>query len=137
MASYKEMVEAEYEAIEKTLSMLPEKPLAQLSELELAGVATLLSNFYNGVENILKQSYKNLSLELPAGSAWHQDLVTGAVQENILSKGLADKIKEYLTFRHVVAHGYAFNLDPERFQELANNVSEIFEKFKEEINENI
>lgn len=128
------MVEAEYEAIERTLSMLPQKPLAQLSELELAGVSTLLSNFYNGIENILKQSYKNLSLELPSGSAWHQDLLTSAIQENILSQELADKIKEYLTFRHVVSHGYSFNLKPERLQELTDNVLGIFENFKEEIN---
>lgn len=131
------MIEAEYEAIEKTISMLPKKPLAQLSELELAGVSTLLSNFYNGTENILKQLFKKLSLEVPTGPAWHQSLVIGAVQEKILSKELADRIKEYLTFRHVVAHGYAFNLKPERLQELINNVSEIFKDFKKEINKSI
>jgi len=37
MAKYKDRIEAEYEAIEKTLSLLPNKSVSQLSQLELAG----------------------------------------------------------------------------------------------------
>jgi len=44
MVNYKERIEAEYEAIAKTLATLPKKPLYQLSELELAGIATLINN---------------------------------------------------------------------------------------------
>jgi len=134
MVDYKRRVEAEYEAIERTLSTLPNKLLSQLSELELAGISILLSNFYNDAENILKQIFKKLSLELPSGQAWHQDLITMSVNENIISKELADKIKEYMSFRHVVIHGYSFKLKPERLQELTDNIVSIFEKFKEEIN---
>lgn len=134
MADYKKCIEAEYEAIEKTLNSLPKRPLSQLSELELAGISVLLSNFYNGVENILKQIFKNLSLQLPDGPTWHQNLVTIAIAEDIISKDIADKIKEFMSFRHVVSHGYAFNLKPERLQELTDNVLRIFEEFKAEIN---
>lgn len=134
MVDYKKRIEAEYEAIEKTLADIPKKPLFQLSKLELAGISVLLSNFYNGVENILKQIFKKQSLKLPAGPTWHQNLITCAVAENIISKDLADKIKEYMSFRYVVSHGYAVNLKPERLQELTDNVLKIFENFKEEIN---
>ena len=71
MVDYKERIEAEYEAIEKTLATIPRKPLSQLSELELAGVATLINNFYNGIENVLKQIFQKQSIKLP-GDAVHR-----------------------------------------------------------------
>ena len=52
MADCKDRVEAEYEAIENTLSFLPDKPISRLSKLELAGLATLIHIFFNGVECI-------------------------------------------------------------------------------------
>ncbi len=85
MAKYKDRIEAEYEAIEKTLSLLPNKPVSQLSPLELAGLAALIHNFYNGVENILKQVFQLKSFEMPTGDSWHQELLNKARNINLSS----------------------------------------------------
>lgn len=51
-----ELVEAELENIQRIVLELSDlDSLLRLSSLELAGVAAHLHNFYNGVENILKQ----------------------------------------------------------------------------------
>jgi len=137
MADYKARVEAEYEAIEKTLATLPNKPLDQLSELEIAGVATLLNNFYNGIENILKQIFSKRSIDLPSGPSWHQNIINFAVKDGIISQELSLEIKRYLGFRNYASHGYAFNLEPQRLSKLTDNIAFVFKKFKEEINKSI
>jgi len=137
MANFKDRIEAEYEAIENTLSLLPDKPISQLSKLELAGLATLIQNFYNGIENILKQVFQLKSIIISTGASWHQELLIKAKNENIISDKLADKLKEYLGFRHFFAHAYVLDLQSSRIESLIEKILETFNEFKEEINNNL
>lgn len=133
MADYKLRIEAEYEAIEQTLSSLPRKSLSELSKLELAGVAALIHNFYNGIENVIKQLFQAKHFNIPTGPSWHQNLLLAAAKENIISEKLADQFKEYLAFRHFFTHGYALDLNYLRIEPLIINISKSFKDFKTEI----
>ncbi len=133
MVDYRKRVEAEVEAIERTLSLLPNKPLSRLSPLELAGVATLIHNFYNGLENILKQVSQAKSFSLPIGTSWHQQLLNSSVERQLISAKLSNKLKDYLAFRHFFSHGYALNLKAELMEPLVLNISETFSDFKMEL----
>ncbi len=138
MAKVHEQVEAEFENIERTLTEVPKsESLPNLSNLELAGLAALIHNFYNGIENILKQLITAAGKKLPDGSSWHQDLINTAISNDIISESTAKKLRQYLAFRHFFSHGYSFELDPKRMSNLVNDIQSIFLRFKDEINKSL
>lgn len=135
MAKVRERVEAEFENIERVIAELPGSSLlSSLSSLELAGVATLIHNFYNGIKNVLKQIVIASGKELPEGESWHQDLLTKATSYNIISESTAEKLKRYLAFRHFFSHAYSFDLDKERIIPLVEGVQETISSVRRDIN---
>ena len=137
MPDYRLRIEAEYEAIGNTLSTLPDRPLSTLSQLELAGVAALLHNFYNGIENIVKQVFQEKSFPIPQGESWHRDLLLAAAEKNIISDLLLNNLKQYLAFRHYFSHAYALELFPERMEPLVKDAVALFNEFKQQIDKRI
>ena len=126
MAKVKEKIEAEFENIERALADLPSpESLENLSSLELAGVAALIHNFYNGVENVFKQLVVSKGLSIPQGPSWHIDLIEICVANQIISRNTSDMLKEYLGFRHFFSHAYSFDVDEERIAPLLEKIKDV------------
>lgn len=133
MASLRERVEAELEQVEQALRELPAaRRISKLSVLELAGTASLLSSFYHGVENILKQALLASGVALPTGGAWHRDLLQAACAQGIVSTGTRDRLAPYMAFRHFFTHSYGFELEPERMRPLLDAVRPVHIRFAAE-----
>lgn len=43
--------------------------------VELAAIGVFLHNIYNGIENILKQTLKLKSIQIPRTENWHKELL--------------------------------------------------------------
>lgn len=119
MASLSDRVSAELENIQQVLKQFPSaERLDTLSGLELAGVATLLHNFYNGIENVIKQIARDKGLHIPQGQSWHRDLLDLALTHKIINQTTGRSLKQYLGFRHFFSHAYAFHLEADRISPL-------------------
>jgi len=134
MASLSQKIQVELENIDAIfVQMPPYLNLPQLSPLELAGVAALLHNFYNGIENILKQILLFKKIILVESQSWHKDLLERATTERIISEDCKSQMGQYLAFRHFFSHAYALDLYPEKMEPLVENSQKIFSIFKNEI----
>lgn len=134
MSDLRLRVQAQFENITETLSRFPDHGrLNKLSILELAGVAALLHNFYNGMENILKQLIIDQKLKIPTGQSWHRDLLELALTKKIISNRTGKYLKQYLAFRHFFSHGYALDLDCQRLLPLVRSAGHVFDLFQKDV----
>ncbi len=134
MDNIQRKVLAELENIDRIFDSLPlHTQLPNLSTLELAGVAALLHNFYNGIENILKQILISKDLVIPSGISWHKQLIDLCINENVLSENMGNVLGQYLAFRHFFTHAYALDLYSEKMEPLVENAMDTYSLFKNEL----
>lgn len=134
MADLREKVEAELQNIDAALRGLPRpERLQELSALELAGTAALLCSFYNGMENILKQILLARKVAIPAGAAWHRDLLNRLATRGEISNATRDLLAPYLAFRHFFSHAYGFDLDPDRLRPLVRGVPSVYRAVRRDL----
>jgi hypothetical protein len=130
MADVHEKIAAELENIQSVVQELKRiHDLSSLTVVELAGTGALLHNFYNGIENILKQVFLFKQISIPSGSYWHRDLLDEACVHAIILPDLKGKLGLYLAFRHFFVHGYTFQTRADRLAPLVEKVSGVFEEF--------
>lgn len=134
MADLRARVLAEEENVTRAVEQLPPPArLSQLSELELAGTAAFLHNFYAGIENILKQVLIDLGAALPDGPSWHRDLLRLAQQRGVLGAETTEALLPFLGFRHFFSHAYALDLDPDRMEALVSSATNVFDLVRRDV----
>jgi hypothetical protein len=106
-------------------------------DLLLDSAALNLHDFYSGLERIFTHVASTVDQSVPTGPDWHRELLRQMTIEipglrpPVLALGVADQVDEYLRFRHVVRHVYAFALEPERVERLASRLPATFRDVRE------
>lgn len=94
-------------------------------------VALSLQHYYTSLETAFKRVAKELDGEVPGGEQWHLELLEQmAVKiKNLRPALLSNKEKKNLDklrrFRHVVRHGYEYELDWYQIEPLVQVMNEI------------
>lgn len=103
---------------------------------EKTAAAAFIAQFYGGIENILKRISRFNSVPLPTGDTWHVELFKRYCEPSykplpvLFDKSLSLAMASFRKFRHVVYHGYGFQLDWERMKEGIENIKDVFNRFK-------
>lgn len=108
--------------------------------VEMTAMASVLHSFYNGLENIFLSIAKGLDQGVPVGAQWHRDLLVQMIQEtanrsSVISAELAQKLADYLGFRHFYRHSYSFFLEWSELEKLVTSLPEVWDQAKKELSE--
>lgn len=93
--------------------------------------ASLLHDFYTGIERVFSRIAQELNGGLPNTEQWHRDLLQEMTLElenirpPVISEGLFDDLVPYLRFRHLFRNLYGFELDWDKMKELDLNFKRV------------
>jgi len=100
--------------------------------------ALKLHNFYTGCERIFSLIMSEFNGGKPSGFDWHKRLLqrmTVAQPERppVISTETAQRLDEYLRFRHIVSNVYGFDLDIARVAQLIQTYPAVWYQFEQEM----
>ena len=106
--------------------------------VEVTALASVLHSFYNGLENIFLSIAKGIDADVPAGFQWYRDLLNRMTESTanrkiVLSDEMAQRLTDYLGFRHFYRHSYSFFLDWDELEKLIMPVTEVWGQAKGEL----
>lgn len=106
--------------------------------MEIDSFGKILHDFYNCVENALYRVGMEVNGGPPAGPDWHRSLIETMrleipeLRPAFLSRKTAERLEEYLKFRHRFRHRYMEPLTWTRLKPLIEGVESTFELFRDD-----
>lgn len=108
--------------------------------VEITALGSVLHSFYHGLESIFLAIAKGLDGQVPSGRHWHRDLLAQMTRENarrgpVISLQAAEKLTDYMMFRHFFRHAYSFLLEWDELKKLVFPLHEVWAEVKQQLNQ--
>lgn len=134
--SLREEISIELELMEKIVhevsSLIEDVSGRSATVRERTAGAAFLAQFYGGIENTLKRIHRYYKLPLPVGDTWHLELFMRFCEPGyetlpmLFDKKLASVLSPFRKFRHVVHHGYGFQIEWDAMSEGLQSLESVF-----------
>lgn len=101
-------------------------------------IAKHLYDVYMGIETIFRQIARKVDEQIPQGETWHKDLLAQMTEPRaerppVISQKTAQRLEQFLGFRHVFAHLYSIQLDYEQTEKNAKSIEKLFQDVSKEL----
>lgn len=124
---------------EELAPLLPDDPQANPGAASVRAIASILHDFYSGIEKVFRRIAQDVDGEVPRGDNWHMDLLQRMtipipdVRPAVVNTDLSETLVEYLRFRHLFRNVYEFHLRWDKFSRLARGMAATLGQFQEEL----
>jgi hypothetical protein len=125
------------ELVSRVENKLPKITEKEPDDFIVAGLASYVHGFYNGLENIFKLIAEYIDNFEPESGRWHKDLLDqmaleiSGVRPAVLTDELVDDLKDYLEFRHFFRHSYSFYVEWNELNPKLAKLADTFRKLEE------
>jgi hypothetical protein len=133
----------EFDALQQVANELstPQRDVAgrEPTVREKTAGAAFLAQFYTGIENVLKRVSRFHGVMLSTGENWHLDLFKRFCPPGqpplpaLFDEAMARQLGPFRRFRHIVHHGYGFQIEWDRMREGLDQVGAILAAFRDRV----
>ena len=105
----------------------------------IRGKASIFHDFYCGAERVFKKIASELNGGIPAGEAWHQELLSDmkidipGLRPPVITEATYKLLLDFLSFRHKFRNIYGFELEFEKVADIERKFVDAHNKFTADI----
>jgi hypothetical protein len=132
-------VEIELSGLERLRKEHAGVPIGSEDGYMMRARASILHDFYGGIERIFVRIAQELNGGVPVSEHWHRQLLLDmsleleSVRPAVISRELHDLLVPFLGFRHLFRNVYGFVMEGERLDRLDARFDEAFLRLQEEL----